>query len=179
MDQIIRWLTGYDPTGLQRIIDEQVDYKTFFARVPAFHPKSSLIKGVVCGHRVEEIQDPLMQRIRLLDKLIDELAKGRPMERFCESSSGSGLDALIASRWSFRTRKTEGARARMFSTPEQSKGFRRSRTLGSDTNRSPQRVGSWPVAMINGNSGRWAWISAATSSPGMSGSPKSTMEAVR
>jgi hypothetical protein len=81
VDQIICWLTGYDAAGLQRIIDEQVDYKKFFARAPAFHPNSSLIKGVVCGHRVEEIQDPLMQKIRFLDKLIDELAKGKSMEK--------------------------------------------------------------------------------------------------
>lgn len=81
VDQIICWLTGYDAAGLQRTIDEQVDYKTFFARAPAFHPNSSLIKGVVCGHRVGEIQDPLMQKIRFLDKLIDELAKGKPMEK--------------------------------------------------------------------------------------------------
>jgi hypothetical protein len=81
VDQIICWLTGYGPAGLRRAIDEQIDYRTFFDQAPAFHPKSSLIKGVVCGHRVEEIQDPLMQKIRFLDKLIDELAKGRPMEK--------------------------------------------------------------------------------------------------
>jgi hypothetical protein len=81
VDQIICWLTGYGPAGLRRAIDEQIDYRTFFDQAPAFHPKSSLIKGVVCGHRVEEIQDPLMQKIRFLDKLIDELAKGKPMEK--------------------------------------------------------------------------------------------------
>jgi hypothetical protein len=81
VDQIICWLTGYGPAGLRRAIDEQIDYRTFFDHAPAFHPKSSLVKGVVCGHRVEEIQDPLMQKIRCLDKLIDELAKGKPMEK--------------------------------------------------------------------------------------------------
>lgn len=81
VDQIICWLTGYGPAGLQRVIDEQIDYRTFFDQAPAFHPNSSLIKGVVCGHRVEEIQDPLMQKIRFLDKLIDELAKGKPMDK--------------------------------------------------------------------------------------------------
>ena len=81
VDQIIFWLTGYDAAGLQRVLDEQIDYRTFFAQAPAFHPNSSLIKGVVCGHRVEEIQDPLMKKIRLLDKLIDELAKGKSMDK--------------------------------------------------------------------------------------------------
>ena len=81
VDQIICWLTGYSPAGLQRVLDEQIDFRTFFDRAPVFHPNSSLIKGVVCGHRVEEIEDPLMQKIRFLDKLIDELAKGKPMDK--------------------------------------------------------------------------------------------------
>lgn len=81
VDQIICWLTGYDQAGLQRQIQQQKDFETFFAEAPAFHPNSSLIKGVVCGIRVEEIEDPLMQKIRYLDKLIDELAKGKAMEK--------------------------------------------------------------------------------------------------
>jgi hypothetical protein len=81
VDQIICWLTGYDQTGLQQQIEQEHDFETFFAKAPAFHPKSSLIKGVVCGVRVEEIEDPLMQKIRYLDKLIDELAKGKAMEK--------------------------------------------------------------------------------------------------
>jgi hypothetical protein len=81
VDQIIRWLTGYSQAGLEQQIKEQSDLETFFARAPALHPNSSLIKGVVCGIRVEEIEDPLMQKIRYLDKLVDELAKGRPMEK--------------------------------------------------------------------------------------------------
>ena len=79
VDQIICWLTGYDPAGLQQQIDEENDFQTFFAQAPRLHPNSSLIKGAVCGVRVEEIQDPLMQKIRYLDKLIDELAKGKPI----------------------------------------------------------------------------------------------------
>src|SRR6185369_1913658 len=79
VDQVICWLTGYDQAGLQQQIDQKNDLKTFFAQAPAFHPNSSLIKGVVCGIRVEEIEDPLMQKIRYLDKLIDELAKGKAM----------------------------------------------------------------------------------------------------
>jgi hypothetical protein len=74
-------LTGYSQTELQRQIEQESDFRTFFARAPAFHPNSSLIKGVVCGIRVEEIADPLMQKIRYLDKLIDELAKGKAMEK--------------------------------------------------------------------------------------------------
>jgi hypothetical protein len=81
VDQVICWLTGYDQAGLRRQIERETDFETFFAQAPAVHPNSSLIKGVVCGVRVEEIDDPLMQKIRYLDKLIDELAKGRAMEK--------------------------------------------------------------------------------------------------
>lgn len=81
VDQIICWLTGYDQKGLQQQIKQETDFETFFAQAPAIHPNSSLIKGVVCGIRVEEIDDPLMQKIRYLDKLIDELAKGKAMEK--------------------------------------------------------------------------------------------------
>ena len=81
VDQIICWLTGYDRAGLLQQIKRENDLETFFAQAPAIHPNSSLIKGVVCGVRVEEIDDPLMQQIRYLDKLIDELAKGKAMEK--------------------------------------------------------------------------------------------------
>lgn len=81
IDQIICWLTGYSQAGLQRQIELENDFETFFAQAPAIHPNSSLIKGVVCGVRVEEIEDPLMQKIRYLDKLIDELAKGKAMDK--------------------------------------------------------------------------------------------------
>lgn len=81
VDQVICWLTGYDLPGLQRQIALEVDFATFFAQAPALHPNRSLIQGVVCGVRVEAIDDPLMQQIRWLDKLVDELAKGRKMEK--------------------------------------------------------------------------------------------------
>lgn len=81
VDQIISWLTGYDRAGLQQQIDQNNDFETFFAQAPALHPNAALIKGVVCGVRVEEVEDPLMQKIRYLDKLIDELAKGKAMEK--------------------------------------------------------------------------------------------------
>jgi hypothetical protein len=81
VDRVICWLTGYDLVGLQQQIDQENDLETFFAQAPAINPKSSLIKGVVCGIRVEGIEDPLMQKIRYLDKLIDELAKGKPMQK--------------------------------------------------------------------------------------------------
>jgi hypothetical protein len=81
IDQIICWLTGYSQAGLQRQIEQENDFETFFAQAPAMHPNSSLITGVVCGVRVEEIEDPLMQKIRYLDKLIDELAKGKAMDK--------------------------------------------------------------------------------------------------
>ena len=81
VDRIICWLTGYDQTGLERQLSKHNDFETFFAQAPAIHPDSSLIKGVVCGVRVEDIQEPTMQEIRYLDKLIDELAKGKAMEK--------------------------------------------------------------------------------------------------
>jgi hypothetical protein len=81
VDQIICWLTGYDEAGLNEQIELQNDFRTFFAEAPAMHPNRSLIKGVVCGVRVEDVEDPLMQEIRYLDKLIDELAKGKAMEK--------------------------------------------------------------------------------------------------
>ena len=79
VDEVICWLTGYDQKGLQQQIKQENDFETFFAQAPAMHPNCSLIKGVVCGIRVEEIEDPLMQKIRYMDKLIDELAKGKKM----------------------------------------------------------------------------------------------------
>lgn len=74
-------MTGYNQAGLQRQIEQENDLETFFAQAPAIHPNSSLIKGVVCGVRVEDIEEPLMKKIRYLDKLIDELAKGKAMEK--------------------------------------------------------------------------------------------------
>lgn len=81
VDQTICWLTGYSQPGLQQQIEQENDFETFFAQAPAINPNRSLIKGIVCGVRVEEIEDPLMQNIRYLDKLIDELAKGKVMEK--------------------------------------------------------------------------------------------------
>ncbi|MEJ5225760.1 MAG: DUF2200 domain-containing protein [Anaerolineales bacterium] len=79
VDQVICWLTGYDQAGLQQQLAQGVDVATFFAQSPAIHPNSVLITGTICGVRIEEIEDPLMRHIRCLDKLVDELAKGRPM----------------------------------------------------------------------------------------------------
>ena len=81
VDQIICWLTGYTQAGLQQQIAQQNDMETFFALAPAMNPNRARIKGVVCGVRVEDIEEPLMQEIRYLDKLIDELAKGKAMEK--------------------------------------------------------------------------------------------------
>ena len=79
--RVHRSVLGYDRAGLQQQIEQKSDFETFFARAPAMHPNTSLIKGVVCGVRVEDVDDPLMQKIRYLDKLIDELAKGKAMEK--------------------------------------------------------------------------------------------------
>ncbi len=77
VDEVIAWLTGYKGAVLQRAIDAKVDLETFFAQAPRMNPNAGLIKGVVCGVRVEDVADPLMQKIRYLDKLVDELAKGK------------------------------------------------------------------------------------------------------
>lgn len=81
VDAVIFWLTGYNKTSLQKQIDKKSDFQTFFAEAPAFNPHAHKITGVICGYRVEEIQDKLIQKIRYLDKLIDELAKGKAMEK--------------------------------------------------------------------------------------------------
>lgn len=90
VDTIILWLTGYDRAGLQRQIDLGNDFATFFAQAPSLHPNSSLITGVVCGVRVEDIEDPLMQKVRYLDKLIDELARGKAMDTILRGSAATG-----------------------------------------------------------------------------------------
>lgn len=81
LDTIISWLTGYDQKALQKIIDNKTDFETFFAEAPQFNPNASKITGVICGYRVEDIKEGLMQKIRYLDKLVDELAKGKAMEK--------------------------------------------------------------------------------------------------
>ena len=81
VDQIICWLTGYTQAGLEKQISAGVDFEAFFAQAPQMHPNVALITGVVCGVRVEQVEDPLMQKIRYLDKLVDELAKGKAMEK--------------------------------------------------------------------------------------------------
>jgi hypothetical protein len=81
VDQIVCWLTGYSPAKLRQQIEREIDFETFFAEAPAMHPNRALINGVVCGVRVEDVEDPLMKNIRYLDKLIDELAKGKAMAK--------------------------------------------------------------------------------------------------
>lgn len=77
---IIHWLTGYDEKALQRVIEEKIDFRTFFEQAPRMNPNASKITGLICGYRVEEIEDKLMQQLRYLDKLVDELARGKKME---------------------------------------------------------------------------------------------------
>ena len=85
VDEIIRWLTGYSQKQLEEQIDRKADFETFFAEAPLLNPARSEIKGVICGIRVEEIEEPLMRELRYLDKLIDELAKGKAMEKILRS----------------------------------------------------------------------------------------------
>lgn len=81
VDEIIFWLTGYDEKGLQKVIDDKTDFEHFFTQAPQINPNVSKITGVICGYRVEEIEDDIMQKVRYLDKLVDELAKGKAMEK--------------------------------------------------------------------------------------------------
>ena len=85
LDTIIYWLTGYDKQSLQKQVDKKVDFETFFKEAPQLNPNVSKITGLICGYRVEEIEDKLMQKIRYLDKLVDELAKGKKMEKILRS----------------------------------------------------------------------------------------------
>jgi len=81
VDQVICWLTGYSPKALAKQIEQKKDFRTFFNEAPSLHPNAGKITGVICGVRIEDIEDPLMRQVRYMDKLVDELAKGRPMEK--------------------------------------------------------------------------------------------------
>lgn len=81
VNQVISWLTGYDQKGLEAQLEKQTDFETFFAKAPRINPSRALIKGVVCGVRVEEVKEPTMREIRYLDKLVDELARGKAMDK--------------------------------------------------------------------------------------------------
>lgn len=85
LDQIIFWLTGYDERSLQQVIDDKKNFEDFFAQAPMMNVNAAKITGVICGYRVEDIEDPLIQKVRYLDKLIDELAKGKAMEKILRS----------------------------------------------------------------------------------------------
>ncbi|MDO5018157.1 MAG: DUF2200 domain-containing protein [Lagierella massiliensis] len=85
VDRIIYWLTGYDKKDLEKILEKKISYREFFENAPLMNPNTNKIKGVVCGIRVEDIEDPLMQKIRYLDKLVDELARGKKMENILRS----------------------------------------------------------------------------------------------
>ena len=89
VDRIICWLTGYSAAGLQKQVKREADFETFFAEAPRMNPNTALITGVVCGVRVEEVEDPLMRKIRYLDKLIDELAKGKAMDKILRQAATS------------------------------------------------------------------------------------------
>lgn len=90
LDQVIGWLTGYDAAGLEKAIADELDLQTFFAQAPEINPNASLITGVICGYRVEEIEDPMMQKIRYLDKLVDELARGKKMTSILRGGPAAG-----------------------------------------------------------------------------------------
>ena len=86
VDEVIRWLTGYSDAQMAEVMEQRTDFETFFAEAPKLNPNRALIKGVLCGYRVEEIEEPLMREVRYLDKLIDELAKGRKMEKILRTA---------------------------------------------------------------------------------------------
>ena len=81
VDEVIQWLTGYDQKGLQKVIDDKVDFETFFKKAPKMNPNAVKITGMICGYRIEEIEDEVMRKVRWMDKLVDEVAKGRAMEK--------------------------------------------------------------------------------------------------
>jgi len=87
LDEIICWLTGYSQKELEELLEKQIDFETFFTKAPHMNPSRSLIKGLICGIRVEDIEDPLMREIRYLDKLVDELAKGKAMEKILRKTA--------------------------------------------------------------------------------------------
>jgi len=87
LDQVISWLTGYDEAGLRQAIADEVDMETFFAQAPGLNPHAAQITGLICGYRVEDIEDPLMQKIRYMDKLVDELARGKKMATILRGSA--------------------------------------------------------------------------------------------
>lgn len=87
VDEVVEWLTGYDDAGLAKALTDRIDVETFFGQAPRFHPNAVLITGTICGYRVEEIEDPLMQKVRYLDKLVDELARGWPMTKILRPDS--------------------------------------------------------------------------------------------
>lgn len=89
VDQVLCWLTGYSGEGLREQVDSDHDLATFFDQAPRLNPDAALIKGTVCGVRVEEVADPLMRSIRYMDKLVDELAKGKPMEKILRASASA------------------------------------------------------------------------------------------
>jgi hypothetical protein len=91
VDEVICWLTGYDRAGLESAIGSGVDLRAFFEEAPGLNPNAALITGVICGHRVEDIEDPLMQRIRYMDKLVDELSRGKKMSSILRGSDGQLL----------------------------------------------------------------------------------------
>lgn len=89
VDQVIAWLTGYDEVGLARTLSDEIDLEAFFAEAPGMNPNASLITGVICGVRVEDIEDPLMQKIRYMDKLVDEVARGKRMASILRDGGAS------------------------------------------------------------------------------------------
>ena len=116
VDEVIRWLTGYDAARLRRAIQAGVDFETFFAEAPRMNPKAGLITGVVCGVRVEEVEDPLLRKIRWLDKLVDELARGKKLESILRGSPpprpGPAAGAAPRPRRAQPPRRPAGVRSR-------------------------------------------------------------------
>lgn len=97
LDEALCWLTGYDAKQLARVIETKVDLRTFFKEAPRLNPKAKQITGTICGVKIDEIEDPLMKKIRWMDKLVDEIAKGRPMEKVLRSEGASAVAPKRAS----------------------------------------------------------------------------------
>ena len=128
VDEVVLWLTGYTTKRLRQAIDTEVDFETFFAEAPRLNPKVKLIKGVICGVRIEDITDPLMKKIRYLDKLVDELAKGKTMDTILRQVTRHDP---VAPRGARRSRARGRSRSRSRSTPSRAARARRDGARGT------------------------------------------------
>jgi len=122
LDEVIRWLTGYSPKGLATVLERRTDFATFFAQAPGLNPKAAQITGTICGVRIEAIEDPLMKKIRWLDKLVDELAQGRPMEKVLRQVEAAPRAAKLRAAPAKSVKAKQKAKAQPKAAPRKPRG---------------------------------------------------------